>query len=288
MEEVDSNRAKVTEPFPAGQDGVPCPTPSRGPNRLQDPRRGRGARGVWEPVKEAELSSPPARSSLTRPALGRGLRSTTSPRRPRGAGGEGAARLGPGVTSPPSPLPQPLAASGRLSARGLTGVVVPTPGGPSGGCGRADSSSQRAPRAGGDDWRRAGRARPEGAELEAEVRRGGGGEGEGGGAHTPPPPAAPSPSPDVNWDPFPLVSAILDSNSGQRRRRKPGELSVSSRPAAAPQLPPAPPARRATRAAPCPPPPRPRPAGSRVPPPQLRPPSAAARGRPPRPPARPP
>ena len=73
VEEADSNRAKVTEPFPAGQNGgSPARRHPGGRTRLRTRGGGVGRGGVWEPVKEAELCSPLARSSLTRPRAGPG------------------------------------------------------------------------------------------------------------------------------------------------------------------------------------------------------------------------
>lgn len=96
VEEVDSNRAKVTEPFPAGQDGgSPARRHPEGRTGLRTRGGGVGRGGVWEPVKEAELSSPPARSSLTRPRAGPGPsarlqvpegRAARAGRGPRGSG----------------------------------------------------------------------------------------------------------------------------------------------------------------------------------------------------------
>lgn len=161
------------------------------------------------------------------------------------------------MSSPAQPAPptqcQPLAATWRAAARSLTGIVVippytpsvdggawtPTPGVP---CAPALVNGGR------------GRARRRGSGVrEGGVRR------RGGRAPTPLPlPAAPSPSPDVNWDPFPLVSAILDSNSGQRRRRaRWTRRSPAQRPPRS-SRPPGPPRPEATpRSAP-----RPRPAGA--------------------------
>lgn len=93
----------------------------------------------------------------------------------------------------------------RLAARGPTGVVVP-PRTPARSRGRLELQLPACPARGvGGGVPGQGRAAREGGVRGAAARA--------------PPPAAASPSPDVNWDPFPLVSAILDSNSGQRRRR---------------------------------------------------------------------
>lgn len=215
-------------------DAIPRAEPGCGP------AGGRGRGGVWEPVKEAELSSPPARSSLTRPCAGPGsparLQVPEAAAR-RGRGGGRAARTRGDVTSRISlPCRSSLAASGRLRARGLTGIS-PHTGRPERWW-RADSSPRRAPRAGG--VLTAGReARPGGERSSRGRRRRGGGEGGREGAHTLPLPAAPSPSPDVNWVPLSPCVRHIGSNSGQRRRRAPAGFRRRSRPAAAPQLPPA-------------------------------------------------
>nr|CAI9707578.1 unnamed protein product [Rangifer tarandus platyrhynchus] len=67
------SRATVTEPFPAGQNGVsPARRHPGGRTGLRTRGGGVGRGGVWEPVKESELSSSPAGSSLTRPRAGPG------------------------------------------------------------------------------------------------------------------------------------------------------------------------------------------------------------------------